>query len=70
MPNPPIRTRLRPGALRRGVVRAYQGRAEQGRARRAHDEAIARDPRFKLEHGLQVARSLDQGRGGCPYCPD
>jgi hypothetical protein len=28
------------------------------------------DPSFKLEHGLQVARSVDSGRGGCPYCAD
>jgi hypothetical protein len=70
MQNQPEPTRLRPAAVRRGVVRAYRDHAEQGRARREHDEAIARDPGFKLEHGLQVARSVDSGRGGCPYCAD
>jgi hypothetical protein len=70
MPNAPLVTRLRPGALRRGVVRAYQGHAAHSRARREHDQAIERDPRFHLEHGLQVARSVELGRGGCPYCGD
>jgi hypothetical protein len=68
MPNSLVPTRLRPGAIRRGVVRAYQGHAAQTRARREHDEAIARDPSFELEHGLQVARSVERGQGGCPYC--
>ena len=70
MPNSLVPTRLRPGAIRRGVVRAYQGHAEQTRARREHDEAIARYPSFELEHGLQVARSVERGQGGCPYCGD
>jgi hypothetical protein len=56
--------------MRRGVVRAYRERAEHTRARREHDLAIERDPRFVLEHGLQVARSVEIGRGGCPYCGD
>jgi hypothetical protein len=56
--------------VRRGVVRAYRDQTASNRARREHDEAIARDPGFKLEHGLQVARSVDSGRGGCPYCAD
>jgi hypothetical protein len=61
---------LRPSAVRRGVVRAYRDQAAHTRDRREHDLAIARDPGFKLEHGLQVARSLDSGSGGCPYCAD
>jgi hypothetical protein len=70
MPDQVIPTRLRPGAIRRGVVRAYRDHAAHTRARREHDQAIASDPRFHLEHGLQVARSVDSGRGGCPYCGD
>ena len=38
------------------------------RKRREHDDAIAQDPHFALEHGIQVANSIDSGRGGCPYC--
>jgi len=68
MPNTQIPTRLRPGAIRRGVVRAYQGHAEHSRARREHDQAIERYPSFELEHGLQVARSIEKGKGGCPFC--
>jgi hypothetical protein len=56
--------------MRRGVVRAYRDQAAHTRARREHDLAIASDPSFKLEHGLQVARSLERGSGGCPYCAD
>jgi hypothetical protein len=52
------------------VVRVYQGHAAQTRARREHDQAIARYPSFELEHGLQVARSIEKGHGGCPYCGD
>ena len=70
MPNTQIPTRLRPGAIRRGVVRAYQGHAEHSRARREHDQAIERYPSFELEHGLQVARSIEKGKGGCPFCGD
>ncbi len=70
MSNSLVPGRLRPGALRRGAVRAYQGHAAQSRARREHDQAIASDPRFQLEHGLQVARSIERGHGGCPYCGD
>ncbi|MGD1052133.1 MAG: hypothetical protein ABR947_13780 [Solirubrobacteraceae bacterium] len=61
---------LRPSAVRRGVVRAYRDQAAHSRARREHDLAIESDPSFRLEHGLQVARSVDSGRGGCPYCAD
>jgi len=68
MPNTQIPTRLRPGAIRRGVVRAYQGHAQHSRARREHDQAIERYPSFELEHGLQVARSIEKGKGGCPFC--
>jgi hypothetical protein len=68
MPSTQIPTRLQPGAIRRGVVRVYQGHAEQGRARREHDQAIERHPNFALEHGLQVARSIEKGIGGCPFC--
>jgi hypothetical protein len=68
MSNSHLPVRLRPGALRRGVARAYQGHAAHSRARREHDHAIATDPGFELEHGLHVARSIDAGRGGCPYC--
>ena len=63
-----VPARLRPSAVRRGVVRAYRQHVEQARQRREHDDAIAHDPRFALEHRLQVARSIDAGRGGCPYC--
>jgi len=70
MPNTQIHTRLRPGAIRRGVVRAYQGHAQHSRARREHDQAIERYPSFELEHGLQVARSIEKGKGGCPFCGD
>jgi hypothetical protein len=70
MPNTQIPTRLRPGAIRRGVVRAYQGHAQHSRARREHDQAIERYPSFELEHGLQVARSIEKGKGGCPFCGD
>jgi hypothetical protein len=56
--------------VRRGVVRAYRDQAAHSRARREHDLAIESDPSFRLEHGLQVARSVDSGRGGCPYCAD
>jgi hypothetical protein len=68
MSNSLLPRNLRPRALRRGVVRAYQGHAAHSRARREHDQAIERDPRFELEHGLQVARSVERGHGGCPYC--
>jgi hypothetical protein len=52
------------------VVRAYQGHAQHSRARREHDQAIERYPSFELEHGLQVARSIEKGKGGCPFCGD
>jgi hypothetical protein len=68
MPSSLFPARLRPGAVRRGAVRAYRHQAEQSRERREHDQAIARDPSFALEHGLQVARSIEIGRGGCPFC--
>jgi hypothetical protein len=68
MPNTQIPVRLRPGAIRRGVVSAYQGHAQHSRARREHDQAIERYPSFELEHGLQVARSIEKGKGGCPFC--
>jgi len=56
--------------MRRGVVRAYRQHAEVSRQRREHDAAIAADPRFASEHRHQIARSLEIGRGGCPYCGD
>ena len=56
--------------MRRGVVRAYRNRSEVTRQRREHDDAIALDPRFATEHRMQVARSIDIGRGGCPYCSE
>jgi hypothetical protein len=65
-----VLTRLRPSTMRRGVVRAYGRRTEAARQRREHDDAIAIDPRFASEHRMQVARSIDLGRGGCPYCGD
>jgi hypothetical protein len=70
MRNQLLPNRIRPGAVRRGVVRAYRDQTAQSRARREHDLAIVSDPSFKLEHGLQVARSISAGRGGCPYCAD
>ncbi len=70
MPSSISTHRLRPRAVSRGVMRVYRERATEMRVRREHDEAIARDPRFELEHGLQVARSVEQGSGGCPYCPE
>jgi hypothetical protein len=65
-----VAARLRPSAMRRGMVRAYREHADASRQRREHDDAIALDPRFASEHRLQVARSIDSGRGGCPYCGD
>ena len=65
-----VRSRLRPAAVRRGMIHAYRQRTEQSRQRREHDDAIALDSRFASEHRLQVARSIDIGRGGCPYCGD
>jgi hypothetical protein len=56
--------------MRRGVARAYSRRTEEARQRREHDDAIAVDPRFAAEHRIQVGRSIDLGRGGCPYCRD
>jgi len=56
--------------MRRGVVRAYREQTEKSRQRREHDFAIAQDHRFALEHRVQVARSIEDGRGGCPYCGD
>jgi len=50
------------------IYRVYRERAELNRSRREHDDAIEVDARFALEHRLQVARSIDAGRGGCPYC--
>jgi hypothetical protein len=50
------------------MARAYRERSEYLRACREHDLAIERDPGFSLEHGLQVARSVERGNGGCPYC--
>jgi hypothetical protein len=70
MPSTLLSRRLRPRAVGRGVARAYRGHAEGLRARREHDDAIAADPRFAAEHRLQVARSIGQGHGGCPYCGD
>jgi hypothetical protein len=55
-------------AMSRVIVRVYRERATASRQRREHDRAIESDPRFALEHRLQVARSIDSGRGGCPYC--
>ena len=68
MPELIVPTRLRQSAIGRGVVRAYHQHAERARQRREHDDAIARDPSFALEHRLQVARSIEAGRGGCPFC--
>jgi hypothetical protein len=65
MPTP---IRIQPHAVSRTIRRAYRARAEAGRARREHDLAIETDPRFELEHRVQVAHSIDSGRGGCPYC--
>jgi hypothetical protein len=52
------------------MIRAYRRHAETIRQRREHDDAIAHDPRFANEHRLQVARSIEIGRGGCPYCAE
>jgi hypothetical protein len=68
MPNALLPTTLRPRAVRRRAVAAYQRRSAISRERRGHDLAIETDPSFALEHGLQVARSIAIGRGGCPYC--
>ena len=65
-----VPTRLRPSTMRRGVIRAYRQHSEHSRQRREHDDAMALDPRFAQEHRLQVAHSIDGGRGGCPYCGD
>lgn len=65
-----VPSRLRPSAIGRGVARAYRQHAEVSRQRREHDDAIAHDSRFANEHYTQVARSVDMGRGGCPYCID
>jgi hypothetical protein len=54
--------------MRRGVMRAYRQHSEAVRKRRQHDDAIAHDPHFAIEHRVQVANSIDSGRGGCPYC--
>jgi hypothetical protein len=56
--------------MRRGVIRAYRNHSVETRHRREHDDALALDPRFASEHRTQVARSIDIGRGGCPYCGD
>jgi len=68
MPDSTVPARLRPSAMRRGVVRAYRQHSEAVRKRREHDDAIAHDPHFAIEHRVQVANSIDSGRGGCPYC--
>jgi len=70
MPSTLLSRRLRPRAVSRGVARAYRDHAESLRVRREHDQAIAADPRFAVEHRLQVARAIELGRGGCPYCED
>lgn len=70
MPDTTVSPRLRPSAVRRGMIRAYRRHAETIRQRREHDDAIAHDPRFANEHRLQVARSIEIGRGGCPYCAE
>ncbi|HEX4035838.1 MAG TPA: hypothetical protein VHX66_15445 [Solirubrobacteraceae bacterium] len=62
--------RLRPSAMRRGVIRAYRQQSETSRQRREHDDAIASDPRFAIEHRAQIAHSVAIGNGGCPYCGD
>jgi hypothetical protein len=62
MPNSLLRIRLT-------IRHAYRTHAARSRSRREHDDAIESDAHFALEHGLQVARSIDAGRGGCPYCP-
>jgi len=50
------------------VLHSYRERSAAQRARREHDDAIASDHRFAIEHRIQVNRSVDLGRGGCPYC--
>jgi hypothetical protein len=56
--------------MRRGVIRAYRQQSETSRQRREHDDAIASDPRFAIEHRAQIAHSVAIGNGGCPYCGD
>jgi hypothetical protein len=70
MTDPIIPARFRPAAVRRGMSRAYRRHAEVVRKRREHDDAMAHDPRWALEHHIQVAHSIDIGRGGCPYCAE
>jgi hypothetical protein len=60
--------RLRSNTSDHGVVRAYRDRFAQARARREHDDAMASDHRFASDHRLQASRSVDLGRGGCPFC--
>ena len=62
----PIRVRLH--TVTGTLARACRERAARGQTRREHDLAIEADPRFALEHSVHVARSIDMGRGGCPYC--
>jgi hypothetical protein len=61
-------TRSFPSNLPSLLVRRSRERLGQGRDRREHDDAIAADPRFASEHRIQVGRSIDLGRGGCPFC--
>jgi len=68
MPNPQLPIRIRTNNLGRNVLRAYRSHAERGRARREHDFVIQSDHRFAVEHRAQVHRSIELGRGGCPYC--
>ncbi len=68
MPDSIIPIRLWPRLVRRGADAAHPDRTAHGRKRREHDDAVAQDPSFAREHRLQVAHSIEIGRGGCPYC--
>ena len=68
MPPSLLPIRIRPNEVGRSVLRAYRGHSERNKARREHDFVIANDHRFAVEHRVQVNRSGELGRGGCPYC--
>jgi hypothetical protein len=58
---------LRSEPLKR-LATSQRDRSERKRVRREHDVAMASDHRFAIEHGVQTRRSIDLGKGGCPFC--
>jgi hypothetical protein len=55
--------------LGKGLIRRVRNWAvvNLSRARREHDRVMS-DNRMAMEHGIQIARTIERGGRGCTFC--